>query len=119
MSNLNNKPAAFAFVPRSLVAKQHTPKSQQAKSSSLSSIKPPHLHDNNDDDDVVKATSAQQRWPNADEPVCVMCGKYGEYICDETDEDVCSLACKATHLKQVGLQAKPQFDETIEKQTTE
>ena len=32
-----------------------------------------------------------------------MCGKYGEYICDETDEDVCSLACKADHLKKIGL----------------
>ena len=32
-----------------------------------------------------------------------MCGKYGEYICDETDEDVCSLACKSSHLKNVGL----------------
>ena len=57
------------------------------------------------DNDVVKATSAQQRWPNAEEPVCVVCGKYGEYICDETDEDVCSLACKSTHLTNVGLKA--------------
>ena len=43
-----------------------------------------------------------------------MCGKYGEYICDETDEDVCSLACKAAHLKQVGLQANPQVEEPSE-----
>jgi len=58
------------------------------------------------DEDVVKATSALQRWPNAEEPVCVMCGKYGEYICDETDEDVCSLACKHAHLVKVGLKPK-------------
>lgn len=58
---------------------------------------------NEADESVVKETSAQQRWPNPEEPVCIMCGKYGEYICDETDEDVCSVACKASHLKQVGL----------------
>lgn len=33
--------------------------------------------------------------------MCVVCGRYGEYICDETDEDVCSLECKAKHLLQV------------------
>ena len=27
-------------------------------------------------------------------PFCVICGKYGQYICDATDEDVCSLECK-------------------------
>lgn len=27
-------------------------------------------------------------------PFCVICGKYGQYICDKTDEDVCSLECK-------------------------
>lgn len=60
-------------------------------------------NNNEEDNSVVKETSTQQRWPNLEEPVCIMCGKYGEYICDETDEDVCSLACKASHLKNVGL----------------
>lgn len=50
----------------------------------------------------MKETSKQQRWPDGEEPVCVMCGKYGEYICDETDEDVCSLECKASNLANVG-----------------
>ncbi|CAI5722686.1 unnamed protein product [Peronospora effusa] len=27
-------------------------------------------------------------------PTCVICGRYGEYICDATDEDVCSLKCR-------------------------
>ena len=48
----------------------------------------------------VKKFSLQQRWPDSSEPVCVVCGKYGEYICDATDEDVCSLECKQKHLKQ-------------------
>ena len=50
------------------------------------------------DDDAVKKFCKDQRWPAFYEPVCVMCGKFGEYICDETDEDVCSLECKAAHL---------------------
>ncbi|KAK7889810.1 hypothetical protein WMY93_025370 [Mugilogobius chulae] len=37
------------------------------------------------------------------EPVCVMCGRYGEYICDSTDNDVCSLECKGNHLAKMGL----------------
>ena len=27
-------------------------------------------------------------------PVCVICGRLGQYICDATDEDVCSIECK-------------------------
>ncbi|XP_036926408.1 probable ATP-dependent RNA helicase DDX59 [Sturnira hondurensis] len=49
----------------------------------------------------VKSFSKTQRWAEPGEPVCVVCGRYGEYICDETDEDVCSLECKAKHLLQV------------------
>jgi ATP-dependent RNA helicase DDX59 len=41
--------------------------------------------------DAVKQFSSQQRLvePNQDEPVCVICGKYGEYINDQTHNDVC------------------------------
>lgn len=46
-------------------------------------------------------TSALQRMPLAGEPVCVVCGKYGEYICDQTETDVCSLECKTKHLEEV------------------
>ena len=27
-------------------------------------------------------------------PFCVICGKFGQYVCDRTDEDVCSMECK-------------------------
>ncbi|XP_056270795.1 probable ATP-dependent RNA helicase DDX59 isoform X4 [Pseudoliparis swirei] len=51
----------------------------------------------------VKSFKKNQRWPEPGEPVCVMCGRYGEYICDSTDNDVCSLECKAKHLVQMGM----------------
>ncbi|KAG3014216.1 hypothetical protein PC128_g12953 [Phytophthora cactorum] len=38
--------------------------------------------------------SAAQRVPQLGEPVCVVCGRYGEYVCDATDQDVCSLECR-------------------------
>lgn len=42
-------------------------------------------------DDSVKQYSSQQRLveTNSDEPICIICGKYGEYINDETENDVC------------------------------
>lgn len=49
-------------------------------------------------DDPVLSYSKQQRWPAPGEPVCVVCGRYGAYIVDQTDRDVCSLECKARHL---------------------
>ncbi|XP_045673756.1 probable ATP-dependent RNA helicase DDX59 [Phyllostomus hastatus] len=52
-------------------------------------------------EEPVKSFSKTQRWAEPGEPVCVVCGRYGEYICDDTDEDVCSLECKAKHLLQV------------------
>ncbi|XP_075616247.1 putative ATP-dependent RNA helicase DDX59 isoform X3 [Balearica regulorum gibbericeps] len=59
---------------------------------------------NSDEDssleEPIKSFSKSQRWPEPGEPVCVVCGRYGEYICDKTDEDVCSLECKAKHLLQ-------------------
>lgn len=47
-----------------------------------------------DDDGPIKQFSSDQRLAVRDEPICVVCGKYGEYINDETDQDVCSLQCK-------------------------
>ncbi|KAJ8444363.1 hypothetical protein Cgig2_019921 [Carnegiea gigantea] len=49
--------------------------------------------------DRVK-TRTEQRFPLPGEPVCAICGRYGEYICDETDDDICSKDCKAELLKQ-------------------
>ncbi|XP_075896784.1 putative ATP-dependent RNA helicase DDX59 [Nelusetta ayraudi] len=59
--------------------------------------------DEDEDEEPVKSFKKNQRWPQPGEPVCVMCGRYGEYICDSTDNDVCSLECKAKHLFQMGL----------------
>lgn len=61
-----------------------------------------------EEEEPVKSFRKSQRWPNPGEPVCVMCGRYGEYICDNTDNDVCSLECKASHLASMcmGLQEK-------------
>lgn len=59
------------------------------------------VKDSHPSEEPVKSFSKTQRWPEPGEPVCVVCGRYGEYICDKTDEDVCSLECKAKHLLQV------------------
>ncbi|XP_034530706.1 probable ATP-dependent RNA helicase DDX59 [Notolabrus celidotus] len=56
-----------------------------------------------EEEEPVKSFKKYQRWPEPGEPVCVMCGRYGEYICDSTDNDVCSLECKAKHLVQMGM----------------
>ncbi|KAG9483319.1 hypothetical protein GDO78_009313 [Eleutherodactylus coqui] len=52
------------------------------------------------EDEPIKSYSKLQRWPLQGEPVCVVCGRYGEYICDQTEHDVCSLECKAKDLLQ-------------------
>lgn len=52
--------------------------------------------------DRIKKRS-EQRFPVPGEPVCVVCGKYGEYICNETDDDICSMECKAELLKNQNL----------------
>lgn len=54
-----------------------------------------------DDEEETVSYSKNQRWPIRGEPVCVICGRYGAYIVDETDKDVCSLECKARHVKVV------------------
>ncbi|XP_041863263.1 probable ATP-dependent RNA helicase DDX59 isoform X2 [Melanotaenia boesemani] len=59
--------------------------------------------DDEEEEEPVKSFKKNQRWPEPGEPVCVMCGRYGEYICDSTDNDVCSLECKANHLVQMGI----------------
>lgn len=56
-----------------------------------------------DDPNRVKGRS-EQRFAVPGEPVCVICGKYGEYICDATGDDICSIDCKTQLLKS---QKKP------------
>ncbi|KAJ0244690.1 DEAD-box ATP-dependent RNA helicase 41 [Hirschfeldia incana] len=48
--------------------------------------------------DGIKQKSKDQRPPIPGEPKCVICSRYGEYICDETNDDICSLECKQTLL---------------------
>lgn len=75
------------------------------RSSSGGSAEEEHDDDEDEDEDEepVKSFKKNQRWPEPGEPVCVMCGRYGEYICDSTDNDVCSLECKAKHLFEMGM----------------
>ncbi|KAJ4833728.1 hypothetical protein Tsubulata_036337 [Turnera subulata] len=53
----------------------------------------------NEVDQIKRRT--EQRYPVPGEPVCVVCGKYGEYICNETDDDICSLDCKGVILQSL------------------
>ena len=55
------------------------------------------------DDEPVLSFSKQQRWPGPGEPVCVVCGRYGAYIVDRTDDDICSLECKAKRLMKLRM----------------
>ncbi|KAL7174666.1 hypothetical protein ACSBR2_033833 [Camellia fascicularis] len=49
----------------------------------------------------VKKRCWDQREALPGEPRCVVCGRYGEYICDETDDDICSLECKQNLLCKI------------------
>ncbi|KAM4721463.1 putative ATP-dependent RNA helicase DDX59 [Rhinophrynus dorsalis] len=67
------------------------------------------------DDEPIKSFSKCQRWPLPGDPICVVCGRYGEYICDQTDHDVCSLECKARDLLQAsGDLSSPNLTKTTD-----
>lgn len=57
------------------------------------------LEEVDSDEDEVVYFSKNQRWPENEEPICIVCGRYGEYICDQTEADVCSKECKAKNLQ--------------------
>ncbi|KAL9242902.1 hypothetical protein vseg_016859 [Gypsophila vaccaria] len=62
----------------------------------------------------------EQRFPLPGEPVCVVCGRYGEYICDETEDDICSKDCKALLLNQKqALSPKVKYEPKQSSVTTE
>ncbi|KAK9276244.1 hypothetical protein L1049_005775 [Liquidambar formosana] len=62
--------------------------------------------------DQVKSRS-EQRFAVPGEPVCVVCGKYGEYICNETDDDICSMECKDELLKNLKLTEGPLCSQSL------
>lgn len=55
----------------------------------------------------VKQRCWDQREALPGEPRCIICGRYGEYICDETDDDICSLECKKILLDRVAKSQPP------------
>ena len=69
--------------------------------------------DEDSDDEPVVSYCKDQRWPLPGEPVCVVCARYGAYISDATEDDVCSLECKARamHLKGLPLPAPLQLQQ--------
>ena len=74
---------------------------QATRASSLTVDATGPLEEEEEEEVVVHSTD--QRWPLLGEPVCVVCGRYGAYIIDLTDEDICSLECKRVHLKALSL----------------
>jgi ATP-dependent RNA helicase DDX59 len=83
--SVRQKPVAKPKLP---VRKEATPEKEQEDETE------------EDSEEIVKL-SKHQRWPAPDEPSCIVCGKYGAYICDSTDQDVCSVECKMKHLESV------------------
>lgn len=64
--------------------------------------------DNNELEDLpVKERCFEQREALPGEPRCVVCGRYGEYICDQTDDDICSVECKTILLSRIVAKTKP------------
>uniref|UniRef100_A0A1J3G0H3 RNA helicase n=2 Tax=Noccaea caerulescens TaxID=107243 RepID=A0A1J3G0H3_NOCCA len=59
----------------------------------------------------IKRKSIDQRASLPGEPKCVICSRYGEYICDETNDDICSLQCKQTLLTNATRVVIPAKDE--------
>ena len=107
------------FVPRSLLRVDAPAASRRVKPRSSKAASPPQLADlspqpaapasgvadnvDNSADTGVKKRSYEQRYPVFSEPTCSICGRYGEYVCDATDEDICSLECKAVALQRAGF----------------
>ncbi|KAF5198692.1 hypothetical protein FRX31_011723 [Thalictrum thalictroides] len=85
-SNSSVRPLVQYESDESNSSKEHEEKHDAASSD--------HLDEASD----IKRRS-EQRFAVPGEPVCVICGKYGEYICDVTGDDICSIDCKTQLLK--------------------
>jgi hypothetical protein len=46
-------------------------------------------------DESIVEMSKSQREAVIGEPSCAVCGRFGAYVCADTEADVCSLECKA------------------------
>ncbi|KAM0920990.1 hypothetical protein ACQ4PT_007206 [Festuca glaucescens] len=57
-------------------------------------------------EDRVKERCFEQREALPGEPRCIICGRYSEYICDQTDDDVCSVECKTVLLARIAAKTK-------------
>lgn len=64
-------------------------------------------HEENTESSPVKERCQDQREALPGEPRCVNCGRYAEYICDETDDDICSKECKQILLSKIANDKKP------------
>ncbi|KAE8727695.1 hypothetical protein F3Y22_tig00005406pilonHSYRG00239 [Hibiscus syriacus] len=62
---------------------------------------PPDSGDLNEVDRIKRRS--ERRFPLPGGPVCVVCRRYGEYICDKTDDDICSMECKSTLLRSLQI----------------
>ena len=69
-----------------------------------------------DEEEQTVEKSRDQRWPDAGEPICVICNRYGAYICNQTENDVCSLECKQKNIKK--KETINEVSAAIEDQTT-
>ncbi|KAI3993970.1 hypothetical protein MKX01_002983 [Papaver californicum] len=63
-------------------------------------------HSGEDTVSLVKEKCWDQREALPGEPCCVICGRYGEYICDETNDDICSIECKSALLGRHNAQKR-------------
>ncbi|XWS38565.1 hypothetical protein CRYUN_Cryun19dG0142400 [Craigia yunnanensis] len=75
-----------------------------ASSDDIETQDPPDSGDVNEVDQVK--SRSEQRFLLPGEPVCVFCGRYGEYICDKTDDDICSMECKSALLQTLQITEK-------------
>ncbi|PKI39820.1 hypothetical protein CRG98_039865 [Punica granatum] len=110
----NLKAYNIATGNASLNDEEPRPENKQNPRRKRSSRIPPPRHigegdRNGPEQDRVKIRD-EQRFPDPGEPVCVMCGKYGEYICDETDDDICSLDCKSKLLETLNFKEEDTWD---------
>lgn len=98
--------SATVDTPIALTTEAHEESCQDSNSTATpneqsDSLEQPQSDPDDPEEEPVKSFRKSQRWPEPGEPVCVVCGRYGEYICDSTDNDVCSLECKASHLASI------------------